>query len=117
MKKNWKPALLIAWLLAGAVRVLLGSSTTPIAYAFFGVFWLVSLVLLVEGIKGLVAPEGPDSRLESVFIGIAVMSVLLQGLLGAGSGSWVAALAFFVSAFVLLFLYGRRLRRGRLAHS
>jgi O-antigen/teichoic acid export membrane protein len=96
--------------------VLLGSSTAPIAYAFFVIFWLVSLALLAEAIRGLLVSQKAELKLESICICAAVILLLLQGMLGARGGAWVAALGFFVSAFVLVFIYARRLRRGRLIH-
>lgn len=50
------PFILIVWIGTGIVRVLLGSSTSPVAYVFFGFFWLVSVSLLMAAIRQLVIP-------------------------------------------------------------
>lgn len=103
------PLVLIAWVAAGVIRVLLGSSTSPIAYTFFGIFWLISLILLIAALGQLIASDKPERRIESICICIGLASLFLQGLLGDGSASPFAAGVFVVSVIILLFIYGRRL--------
>jgi peptidoglycan/LPS O-acetylase OafA/YrhL len=104
--------ILIAWIGAGIVRVLLGSSTSAIAYFFFGIFWFISVILLVAAVRQLVIARKAELRIEAIAICAALASLVAQGLLGDGDTIAVAALVFFVSAVFLVFIYGRRLRRG-----
>ena len=108
--------VLIAWVAAGTIRVLLGSSTSPIAYAFFGIFWLVSLILLIAAIGQLIASDKRERKTESICICVGLASLFLQGLLGDGSASPVAAVVFVVSIIILLFIYGRRLTLASSGH-
>jgi hypothetical protein len=105
------PLLLIAWVAAGVIRVLLGSSTSPVAYVIFAVFWVISLILLVAASRQLFVSERPEQKIESICICVGVLSLLLQGLLGHGSTTPFAALVFLISVIVLLLIYARRLRR------
>lgn len=114
--RNPLSTILAAWVVTGIVRVVLGSSTSPVAYFFFGVFWLVSIILLVAAIRQLVMSKKADQRAEAIAICAALASVFVQGLVGGGGTIAVAAIVFFVSVFALLFIYGRRLRRGQLLH-
>ena len=110
------PLVLIAWVTAGVVRVLLGSSTSPIAYAFFGIFWLISLFLLAAAIRQFVVSGEPERRIESICICVGVASLFLQGLFGHGSASPAAAVVFLGSMVALVFIYGRRLTLGSSSH-
>jgi succinate-acetate transporter protein len=106
------PLILIIWVGAGIVRVLLGSSTSSIAYVFFGVFWLASVILLIAAIRQLVIPVRAEQRIEAIAICVGLASLFTQGLLGDGETIAAAALVFLASAIVLVFIYGRRLRRA-----
>jgi len=117
MKKNPLPRILIAWIGAGIVRVLIGSSTSPVAYFFFGVFWLVSFALLAAAIRSLVVAERTEQRVEAMAICVGLASLFVQGLLGNGHTIAIAALLFIASAITLIFIYARKLRRGSLVHS
>jgi hypothetical protein len=110
------PPILIAWIAVGTIRVLLGSSTTPIAYAFFGVFWLISLILLTAAIRQLFVSKGPEHKIESICICAGLLSFFSEGLLGQGSQTPIAALVFLISAVVLLLVYSRRLWMHHFSH-
>jgi predicted Co/Zn/Cd cation transporter (cation efflux family) len=114
--RNPIPRVLIAWIGAGIVRVLLGSSTSPIAYFFFGVFWLISAVLLIAAVRQLILSKKMDQRIEAGAICAGLASLFAQGLLGNGETIAVAAIVFLVSAIVLVLIYGRRLRRQHQIH-
>lgn len=103
--------ILIVWIGAGIIRVLIGSSTSPIAYILFGLFWLVSLALLVAAIRQLLIARRSEQRIEAIAICAVLISVYAQGLLGSGNTIGAAAIVFLLSAIVLLVLYGRRLKR------
>lgn len=109
-------AALIGWVVAGALRVVSGSSTAPIAYAFFGAFWVLSLILLVVAVRQLVVSEKSEQKLESICICVGLVALFLEGLFGRGGATPVAAVAFLASMIVLLAIYARRLRRGRFIH-
>jgi succinate-acetate transporter protein len=117
MTKNPMPFILLAWIGAGIVRVLLGSSTSPIAYFFFGIFWLVSAVLLIAAIRQLVISRAKEQRIEAIAICTGLAALFTQGLFGDGDTIAASALVFLVSAVALVFLYGRRLWRGQPIHS
>jgi len=110
------PLILFAWVVVGVIRVLLGSSTAPISYVFFGVFWLVSLILLVAAVLQLLTTKKSEEKIESICTCVLVVSLFLQGLLGHGKATPLAAFAFLASAIVILFIYGRRLRREHFIH-
>lgn len=109
--RNSLPAILIAWIGVGVVRVILGSSTSPIAYLFFGIFWLISVILLIAAARHFVIAKKAEQRIEAIAICAGMASLFAQGLLGGGDTIVVAALAFLGSAVVLMSIYGRRLRR------
>lgn len=100
----------------GAVRVLLGSSTSPLAYFFFAAFWLISAILLVAVVRQLILSGNKERRVEAACVCAGLVSVFVQGLLGNGDIIFVAALVFAVSAVVLVVIYARRLGRRGLAH-
>jgi len=106
--------VLIGWIALGAVRVLLGDSTSSAAYVFFGVFWVVSITLLLAALWQLIVSREPEPKIEAICVCIGLGALFLQGLLGHRGTAPVAALIFFVSAIILLILYGRRARRHRL---
>lgn len=117
MTRNPMPFILLAWIGAGIVRVLLGSSTSPIAYFFFGVFWLASAVLLIAAIRQLVVSRKKEQRIEAIAICAGLAALFTQGLFGDGDTIVAAALVFLVSAVAIVFIYGRRLWRGQPIHS
>ena len=108
------PFGLTAWIGAGIVRVLLASSTSAIAYFFFGLFWLISFVLVIAAVRQLAASKSSEEMIEAICICLAVVALFLQGLIGSGKAVPAAAVVFLVSATILLFIYGRRLWRGTL---
>ena len=116
MPKAPIPLIFIAWVGTGAIRVLLGSSTSPIAYAFSGVFWIISLILLVAAVLQLLTTKKSEEKIESICTCVLVVSLFLQGFLGHGKATPLAAFAFLASAIVILFIYGRRLRRKHFIH-
>lgn len=109
---NPMPLILIAWIGVGIVRVLLGASTSPIAYFFFGIFWFVSVVLLIAAVRQMVISKKAEQRIEAIAICAGLASLFAQGLLGDGNTIAVAIVVFLASAVVLVFIYGRRLWRG-----
>lgn len=115
MKRNPIPYILIAWFASGLIRVLLGSDTSPIAYFFFGIFWLVSGALLIAAIRQLILSKHREEKIEALSIGAVLISVFIQGLLGNGDAIAVAVLVFFVATFLLMYIYAKRLRRNHLA--
>lgn len=117
MINNPIPTLLITWLAAGAVRILLGSSTSAVAYLFFGVFWFVSAVLLFAAVRLFLSSRRTEERVEAVGICAGVASLFVQGLLGNGDTIAIAAIVFFVSTAALIWIYIRRLRRRGLVQS
>jgi succinate-acetate transporter protein len=106
--------VIIGWVVLGAVRVLLGDSTGFAAYVFFGLFWVVSAVLLLAALWQLFNSRELELRVEAACVCVGVGALFLQGLFGHRSTAPVAALIFFLSAVNLLILYGRRARRRRL---
>jgi succinate-acetate transporter protein len=115
--RNPIPLILIAWIGAGIIRILLGSSTSPVAYFFFGVFWLISATLLVAAVRQLAISKNVEQRSEAIFICTGLASLFAQGLFGDGDTIAIAVLAFLVSAIALVFIYGRRLWREHPIHS
>jgi O-antigen/teichoic acid export membrane protein len=111
------PFILLTWIGVGIVRVLFGSSTSPIAYFFFGIFWFVSAVLLISAIRQLVIARKKEPRIEAIAICAGLAALFAQGLFGDGDTIAAAALVFLVSAVSLVFFYGRRLWRGQPIHS
>ena len=103
--------LLALWIGVGVVRVLLGASTSSIAFFFFGLFWLVSGVLLIAAVRQFVTSRETEVKVEAFAICAGVVSFLVQGLLGAGDTVPVVLPVFLVSVIVLVLIYGRRLRR------
>lgn len=114
--RNPIPRILIVWIGAGIIRVLLGSSMSPIAYVFFGIFWLISVILLIAAVRQLFISKKAEQRIEASAICAGLASLFAQGLLGGGDTIAVAALLFLVSTVVLMFIYGRRLRRRHPIH-
>ena len=110
-------AALIGWVAAGAIRVVLGSSTAPVAYVFFGVFWVLSLILLVVAVRQLVVSEKSEQKLEAICVCVGLLALFLQGLFGPGGATPAAVVAFLASVIVLLVIYARRLRRDHFIHS
>lgn len=80
--QNLISLILILWVGVGVARVLLGSSTTPIAYFFFGLFWLISAILAMTAIRQLVISKKPEQRAEAVAVLIGLTSLFAQGLVG-----------------------------------
>lgn len=115
---NWSPLqyLLVVWFAAAVVRVILGSSTSLIAYIFFGFLWLISAVLLIMAIRLFVIAESKEQRIEAISVGMAMVAVLGQGILGSEHTIAIATLVFFASLIVLVCIYCRRLRRRHLIH-
>lgn len=58
--------ILAVWIGAGIIRVLLGSSTSPIAYFFFGLFWLVSIALLIAAVRQILVQRKAEQRIEDL---------------------------------------------------
>jgi succinate-acetate transporter protein len=114
--RNPIPVILIAWIGAGIVRVLLGSSTSPIAYFFFGIFWLISVMLLIAAIRQLILSKKMEQSIEAIAICAGLASLFAQGLVGDGGTIAIAVFVFLVSIAVLVLIYGRRIRRGRAIH-
>jgi hypothetical protein len=114
--RNPIPPILTAWIGVGIVRVLLGSSTSPIAYFFFGIFWLISVMLLIAAIRQLILSKQMEQGVEAIAICAGLAALFVQGLAGDGGTIAIAAVVFLVSAVVLVFIYGRKLRRGRPIH-
>jgi succinate-acetate transporter protein len=114
--QNPIPRILIAWVGAGIVRALLGSSTSPIAYFFFGVFWLVSVILLIAAVRQLAISKKTEPRIEAIAICCGLASLFVQGLFGDGDTIAVAVFVFLASVILLMFIYGRRLWRGHPIH-
>ncbi len=108
--------MLLAWVAVGVIRVLLGSSESPVAYIFFGVFWIISVILLVAAIRQLIVSKKLEQKIESISICVGLTSLFLQGLLGLRDAGPAAAFVFLASAIVLLFIYGRRFRQKHLIH-
>jgi membrane protein implicated in regulation of membrane protease activity len=111
VNRNPMRLILVAWIGVGVVRVLLGSSTSPIAYFFFGVFWLISALLLIAAVRQFVFSKKAEMRIEASAICAGLAALFAQGLLGDGDTIAAAAVIFFVSAVILLLIYGRMLRR------
>ena len=116
MSRNQIPLTLVAWIMIGAIRVAFGSSTSPLAYLFFGLFWLVSLMLLALALRQFVGAMTPEEKIESICICLSLLAIILQGVLGPGAASPIAAIVFFASGIVLVYIYGRRFRRRHLIH-
>lgn len=116
MTENSTGPILIGWIALGAIRVLLGSDTSAIAYVFFGLFWLVSAILLIAALRQLAMSSSNERRFESICISAVVVALFAQGLLGDGEAILPALLIFLVSACVLVYIYVRRLWRGHIAH-
>lgn len=110
---SWSPLqyLLVVWFVAAVVRVILGSSTSLIAYVFFGFLWLISAMLLIVAIRLLVTAECREQRIEAISICTAMAALLGQGILGSEDTIAVATLVFFASLIVLVYIYAKRLRR------
>lgn len=102
MTRNPIPYTLVVWLASGLVRVLLGSSTLPIAYFFFSLFWLTSAILLIAAIRQFVISKR-EQRIEAISIFAGLVFLFLQGLLGDGDTLSIAVLVFLASAVVLVF--------------
>jgi succinate-acetate transporter protein len=115
VSRNLVPYSLVTWLVLAAFRVALGPSTSFVAYLFFGVFWLISAVLLAAAIRQLIRSQDTEPRTEAVCICAGLVSVFVQGLLGPGATSGIALATFGVSALILLVIYARRLGRKGLA--
>jgi chromate transport protein ChrA len=111
------PYILAAWVALGAVRVLLGASTSPVAYVSFGAFWLASAILVIAAIRQLVISKLREFRVEAVCVVAGISALFSQGLFGNGETLVVALIVFLVSALVLTYVYARRLRQRRLSAS
>ncbi|HWM55849.1 MAG TPA: hypothetical protein VNO20_10725 [Solirubrobacterales bacterium] len=101
----------VAWLVTAAVRVILGSSTSLIAYALFGFLWLISGVLLIAAIRLLVIAKTREQKIEAFGICMAMAALLGQGIFGSDNTIAIATLVFFSSLIVLVCIYARRVRR------
>jgi len=112
---NWKilRSIFILWFGAAIVRVILGSSTSPAAYVFFGLVWLLSAALIVMAIRVLLVVDSKEIRLAAVCMGVASAAVLGQGVLGNRDTLAITTAAFFASLLVLGVLYARMLRGGK----
>jgi hypothetical protein len=110
------PRILTAWIGAGAIRVLLGASTSPIAYFFFGVFWLISIALFIAAVRQIITRDNAEQRIEAIAVCAGLMSLFVQGLVGGGDTIVAAVAVFLASAVVLLIIYGRKLRRRHPIH-
>lgn len=91
--------------------MLLGASTSFIAYFFFGLLWLISGILLIAAIRQFVTSSETEVKVEAIAICGGLASIFAQGLLGGGDMLPAALPVFLVSAIVLLLIYGRRLVR------
>ena len=111
------PLILCLWVGVGIVRVLMGSNTSAVAYFFFGVFWLLSVALLVAALRQLVISTRAEPRIEALSICAALAAIFAQGLIGGGDTIVAAAPLFVLAAITLLVIYARRLFRGNLLHS
>src|SRR5262245_2079 len=87
----------VAWLVAAAARVILGSSTSLFAYALFGFLWLISAVLLMVAIRLLVIAEIKEQKIEAFCICMAMAALLGQGIFGSDNTIAIATLVFFSS--------------------
>lgn len=99
--------VLFAWVACGVVRVLLGSSTSPVAYVFFGLFWLASTTLVVAAFFLFVSATRAEERVEAVCLCSVVLALFAAAFLDA---VLVPMLVFFVAAGVLAYVYTRRIR-------
>lgn len=116
---NWKLLryLFALWFGAAVVRVILGSSTSPAAYVFFGLVWLLSAALIVVAIRVLLVADSKEIKLAAFSMVVASAAVLAQGILGNKDTLAITTAAFFASLLVLGVLYARMLRGGRSAES
>lgn len=96
---------------------MLGSSTSPLAYVFFGAFWLASAILVLTGLRQFISSKSTEARVEAVCIVSGVVALFVQGLFGNGETIVVALVIFLVSALVLTYVYIRRLRQRHLSAS
>jgi ABC-type phosphate transport system permease subunit len=105
--------ILIAWLGSGVVRVLLGSNTSPVAYFFFGTFWLISVILLIAAIRLLLVSKKKEQIIEAASLCAGLVSFFVLGLVGAGDAAIIAVPMFLISAVVLVCIYAKRAHRTR----
>lgn len=91
--------------------MILGLSTSLVAYFFFGLLWLLSAVLLIVAVRLLVIAESKEQRIEAVVICMAMAALFGQGIAGSDDTIAIATLIVFGSLPVLAFIYARRLRR------
>jgi succinate-acetate transporter protein len=117
LPRNLLPRILVVWIGTGIVRILLGSSTSAVAYFFFGLFWLISAVLVLAAVRQLATSRMGEEKVEALAICAALAALFVEGLFGGGEAIVAAALVFAAAAIVLLFIYGRRLRRAHPANS
>jgi tellurite resistance protein TehA-like permease len=104
--------LFVVWFGAAVVRVILGSSTSPGAYFFLGLSWLLSAVLLVVAIRVIMVVESKEVKIAALSIVVAMAAVLGQGLLGSKDTIAIATALFFSSLAVFGYVYVRTLRNG-----
>lgn len=114
MTKNLTAYILASWSAVLAVRVLLGSTTSAIAYLLLGLFWLVSIILLVAAIRQLLTSTTREKKLEAICVATVLLSFFGAAVLRAGELIAVGFIFFLVSACVLACIYGRRMWRSRL---
>lgn len=109
---NWKSLryIFVLWFGAAIVRVILGSSTSPIAYVFFGLVWLLSAVLIVVGIRVVLTEADKKIKIAALSMIAASAAILVQGILGSKGTLAITTAVFFASLLVLGFVYTRMLR-------
>ena len=95
-----------AWVACGVVRVVLGSSTSPVSYVFLGLFLLASATLVVAAFFLFFSATGAEERVESVCLCSVVLAFFAAAFLDAVR---VPTLVFFVAAGVLAYVYARRI--------
>jgi len=112
---NWNLLrhLFVLWLGAAIVRVVLGSSTSPLAYVCFGLVWLFSAALIVVAIRVLFVVDNKEIRLAAFSMVLASTAVLGQGILGNRDTLAFTTAVFFASLLVLGVLYARLSRSAR----
>ena len=110
----WKSLrdLFVVWFGAAVVRVILGSSTSPGAYFFLGLVWLLSAVLLVTAIRLIIVVESKEVKVAAFSIVVAMAAVLGQGLLGSKDTIAISTAIFFSSLVVFGYVYVKTLRSG-----
>lgn len=116
---NWKSLryIFVLWFGAAAVRVILGSSTSPAAYVFFGLVWILSAILIVGAIRVFLSVDSNEIKLGALSMAVASAAVLGQGILGNKGTIAITTTVFFASLVVLGVVYARMLRGSRSVES